>query len=124
LDEAETVGLPWDSGDEVSAHVPKTSRRTVYSTTTIAAVRLLIFTGCRLLEILHARWDWVDTEHSSLVLPDSKTGRRSVPLNAPALAVLETLPRNGPFLFPGPKSKGRKPVADSVLGMQFVGKLG
>lgn len=69
----------------------------------IAAIRLLLFTGCRMREILDARWDWVDWQRGMLVLPDTKTGRRSVWLNEPALAVLKRLPRieGNPFVIPG-----------------------
>jgi integrase len=38
-----------------------------------AALRLLLFTGCRLREILHLRWEHVDFERGLLLLPTSKT---------------------------------------------------
>jgi integrase len=60
-----------------------------------------MFTGCRLREILHLRWDWVDVERGLIFLPDSKSGRKTVILNAPALAVLAGLERVGPFVIPG-----------------------
>src|SRR5687768_10878983 len=44
----------------------------------IAAVRLLILTGCRLNEILTLRWDYVDFDEAALNLPDSKTGKKIV----------------------------------------------
>jgi integrase len=71
----------------------------------IAAIRLLILTGARLREILHARWEHVDFERGIIFLPDSKTGKKPVYLNAAALAVLADLPRleGSPFLFPGKK---------------------
>jgi integrase len=56
-----------------------------------AALRLLLFTGCRRGEILSLRWEHVDLERGLLFLPDSKTGRKPVVLGAPALAVLEGL---------------------------------
>jgi integrase len=59
----------------------------------IAAIRLLTFTGARLSEILTLKWEYVNLEHSMLLLPDSKTGRKAVHLNAPALAVLQNTPR-------------------------------
>ena len=59
----------------------------------VAAIRLLTFTGARRNEILTLRWDHVSEEHKSLMLPDSKTGRKAVHLNAPALAVLHAIPR-------------------------------
>ena len=59
----------------------------------LAAIRLLIFTGCRRNEILKLRWIDVDLDKSVIMLPTSKTGRRPVFLSAPALAVLSSLPR-------------------------------
>jgi integrase len=57
-----------------------------------AAIRLLLMTGCRRSEILGLRWDWIDLERAMIFLPDSKTGRKTVYLNAPALDVLANLP--------------------------------
>jgi integrase len=59
----------------------------------VAAIRLLLFTGCRRSEILGLRWDWIYTERAMILLPDSKTGQKAVYLNAPALDVLASLPR-------------------------------
>ena len=56
-----------------------------------AAIRLLLFTGCRSGEILNLRWVDVDTEHGIANLPDAKTGARPVYLPAPALQVLDEL---------------------------------
>jgi integrase len=58
-----------------------------------AAIRLLLLTGCRRSEILGLRWEWIDFERAMIFLPDSKTGRKPVYLNAPALDVLAHLPR-------------------------------
>jgi integrase len=59
----------------------------------IAAIRLLIFTGARLSEILTLKWEHVDEERGLLMLPDSKTGKKAIRLNAPARKVLEDIPR-------------------------------
>jgi integrase len=69
----------------------------------IGALRLLTFTGCRRNEILTLRWEHVDLAGGCLRLPSSKTGKRVVPLGAPALAVLAALPRRegNPFVLPG-----------------------
>lgn len=32
----------------------------------LAAIRLLLFTGCRMREVLDARWDWVDWQRGSV----------------------------------------------------------
>jgi integrase len=72
----------------------------------IAAIRLLTFTGARLSEILTLKWEYVNQEHGVLLLPDSKTGRKAVHLNAPALAVLQNLPRvgNNPYVICGERA--------------------
>jgi integrase len=57
-----------------------------------AAIRLLLLTGCRRSEILGLHWQWIDFERAMIFLPDSKTGKKPIYLNAPALEVLEKLP--------------------------------
>ena len=71
----------------------------------IAAIRLLIYTGARLNEILTLRWDWVDLEHGYLHLPDSKTGQKVIHLSPPALDLLSNLPKvkGNPFVIVGDK---------------------
>jgi integrase len=59
----------------------------------VAAVRLLIFTGARMTEILTLRWEWIDLDNGVIRLPDSKTGAKTIHLSAPARAVLDSLPR-------------------------------
>jgi len=59
----------------------------------ITAIRLLILTGARLNEILTAKWDYVDYEHSCLRLPDSKTGAKVVFLPPLAIEVLRDTER-------------------------------
>jgi integrase len=82
----------------------------------IAALRLLLFTGARLREILHLRWEHVDMERGLLFLPDSKTGKKTIFLNAPALEVLRSLERVGDCVIPGadpslPRADLKKPWA-------------
>ncbi len=59
----------------------------------ITAIRLLIFTGCRLNEIMTLKWGDVDFENGCLRLSDSKTGARVVHLGPPALDLLSNLKR-------------------------------
>ena len=73
----------------------------------VAAIRLLALTGCRRGEVLDLRWR--DIRKNAIVLPDSKTGPRSVPLGASARAIVDALPgprRKQAFLFP--KNAGRR----------------
>ena len=59
----------------------------------IAAVRLLVLTGCRLNEIMKLRWEHVDFPEAALRLPDSKTGAKTVQLGRAAVAVLSGIER-------------------------------
>lgn len=59
----------------------------------IGAIRLLLLTGARLNEVLGMKWEWIDWEAALVRLPDSKTGAKTVFLNAPALQVLSAIPR-------------------------------
>lgn len=71
----------------------------------VAAFRLLIFTGCRVGEILNLQWEHVDFEARCLRLPDSKTGSKTIYLSNPALKVLADLdpPEGNPFVVWGVK---------------------
>jgi integrase len=69
----------------------------------IAAIRLLLFTGCRVGEILSLKWVQVDLDRRMLLLPDSKTGAKPVYLSKAAVSVIKTLKRikNNPYVLPG-----------------------
>jgi integrase len=58
-----------------------------------ATIKLLVFTGARLSEVLGLQWDWVSIERGEARLPDSKTGAKTIHLPPPALEVLLGLPR-------------------------------
>ena len=73
----------------------------------IAAIRLLMLTGCRKAEILTLRWEHVDLDRGELRLPDSKTGPRTVWLSQPARRILDALERTGPWVFPA--AQGNRP---------------
>jgi len=108
LREAETTGIPWgvDEARPTAKHAPRLENRlTVVSPFAVAAIRLLLFTGCRRGEVLNLRWADVDFERGVAVLPDSKTGRKPVLLGAPALRVLADLPRVGDYVIAGDDPK-------------------
>jgi integrase len=75
----------------------------------IAAIGLLVLTGARLTEILTLRWEHVDLANQVLRLPDSKTGAKSIYLNAAAINLLRTMPRmaGNPYVIAGKKTGAR-----------------
>ena len=70
-----------------------------------AAVRILMLTGMRLMEVLALKWEYLDLEAGTAKLPDSKTGFKVVHLSAPALDILKGLTRYSNFVFPSDTSK-------------------
>ena len=75
----------------------------------IAAIRLLMLTGCRSDEILTLRWDDVNRTARVLRLRDSKTGPRMVPLTGQVLKVLDGIDRadDAPRILCGAKAGSR-----------------
>ncbi len=59
----------------------------------IAAIRLLLLTGCRKNEIVTLRWDDIDRTAGEIRIRDAKTGARRVPLTRAVEFVLAGIPR-------------------------------
>ena len=80
------------------------------SPSAVAVIRLLLFTGARVSEILSLRWSDVDLAAGMLRLPDSKSGRKTILLSAPAIEILDAWPHfaGSPFVFPGEGPAWRK----------------
>jgi integrase len=93
LVKAETEGVQWHPDPEKKLkHAPRPeNRRVKIDKFSAAALRLLIFTGARLREILNLQWRYVDLDRGLLLLPDSKTGPKVIVLAAPAIEVLDDL---------------------------------
>jgi integrase len=73
------------------------------SPSTIAAIRLLLYTGCRLNEILTLKWKNVFLEEKYIYLKDAKNGERVVPLNQVCIDLLKKLKKQGetPYVLRG-----------------------
>ena len=86
-------------------------------------IRLLLLTGCRKTEIVRLRWS--EVQGDTIVLADSKTGPRKVPLNTQARRVLERLPQNGSaFVFPSPLDPARPRGPNLALWYRVRGEAG
>ena len=86
------------SDDEIRKLSAVLSARADGSPGQVAAIRLLLLTGCRKSEILTLRWS--DYREGRLFLRDSKTGPRTVWLSRPARAILDGIARAGRWVFP------------------------
>jgi integrase len=69
----------------------------------VAAIRLLLLTGCRLKEIQTLKWEHVFLDDAELRLPDSKSGPKTIHLGAPAVSILRTVRRveDNPYVIVG-----------------------
>lgn len=71
-------------------------------------IGLLMLTGARRNELLHAKWSHIDLERKAWLIPTSKTGKhRYVPLSGAAVAIIEQLPKykDCDWLLPNPDTK-------------------
>jgi len=71
--------------------------------TAAQAILLLLLTGARRNEITYAKWDYVNWERRTLLVPLSKSGKpRNITLNAHAIELLRSVQRvnSNPYIFP------------------------
>ncbi|WP_022687629.1 site-specific integrase [Sphingomonas phyllosphaerae] len=117
---AETEGVPWRAADPLRPNAKHTPKRPEVRLTKIdreaaAALRLLIFTGARLREILHLRWREVDLDRGLLLLSDSKTGKKTIVLGSPAIVVLSELKAAAIALAATAGSRSTAPLSEYVF---------
>jgi integrase len=79
------------------------------------ALRFVILTACRSGEVRGARWSEISDTVWTIPAERMKAKKEQrVPLSAPAIAILDAIPKEvrGEFVFPGP---GAKPLSDVAL---------
>lgn len=90
-----------------SSRLPPRQRETegVEHPSVVPALRFILFTGVRKSEALELQWSWVYLDRGIVSFPDSKTGKKSIPISTPAREVLEGQERlsDNPYVFPGKK---------------------
>ncbi len=70
-------------------------------------ISMLLYTGARISELLHAEWKHIDLDKQQWLIPVTKNGSaRKVALSKAAVAVLEGAPRynNCPYILPNPET--------------------
>jgi len=102
--------LPWQ---EIGSFIAELRKREGIAP---RAVEFLILTGLRSGSVRGARWDEIDLDTGIWTVPGNrmKHGREfRVPLSPSALALLDSMPRSGAFVFPGRKADS--PQSDMTL---------
>lgn len=117
--EAGYPGLPWREREGASAkHRAKEGDRfTPISPRALAAIRLLLFTGARLSEILELKWEHVDFERATITLPSHKGGaRRAHSVSSNVLAIVNEIAREegSPWVLPAPSEYLSKSVVENA----------
>lgn len=109
-DALNTLEANWRERQATNTRGPRDKQKKVDTITpqSAAAIRLLLFTGARLNEILSLKWEYIDMERGIATLPDSKTGLKPLVLSVPALAVLESLPEMSEWVFPANSKTGHQ----------------
>ena len=82
-----------------------------------AAIQFAMLTGLRISEVISIRWERVNFEAASVLLPTTKTGRRIHPLSTAALSLLADLPVKGEHVF---CNAALLPVSYWVVRQAFV----
>ena len=74
----------------------------------VALIRLLLFTGARLSEILECKWEYIDFDHKMIELSDSKTGKKNIIICERCIDILKALPREArnPYVIISEKKQG------------------
>ena len=87
------------SGRELAALSTALKAEETRSPASVAAIRIAAVTGLRISEVLAIQWDHVDMDSGRMVLPSTKTGRRTHNPPSSALTVLRELLRINGWVF-------------------------
>jgi integrase len=71
-----------------------------------AAIRFLLLSGCRRMEVLSLPVDWLDPEGGCIRFGDTKSGAQIRPIGASAFAAIADTPRRNGWVFPAARGKG------------------
>ncbi len=72
----------------------------------LAAIRFLLLSGCRRMEVLSLPEKWLDAKAGCIRFGDTKTGAQIRPVGASAFAAIEATPRRNGWVFPASRGTG------------------
>jgi integrase len=101
-DELERLGAVLEAVEADQSELPQV----------VAAIRLLLMTGCRLNEILTLKWSGIDWNRGLLNLEDTKSGYQVRPVGSAALTYLDTLSWKDDLEFVIPGRDKSKPLVN------------
>lgn len=105
-EEIEALGNAFISLEQHGYTDPATGKKTSFDPFIGAALKILMLTGARCMEILSLKWEYLDKTRGIANLPDSKTGAKAIHIPEPAFAILDSLPRLNEYCFPGRRGNG------------------
>jgi integrase len=75
-------------------------------------LKMALYLGLRKSEIFRLKWDHIDFRHGFVRVVDPKRGEdATIPLNSAARGVLEAIPREAEYVFPGRGGRQRTTIA-------------
>jgi integrase len=92
----------------------------------LAAVRLILLTGFRLMEAQSLERSWIDQDAECVVFPDTKSGGQVRVVGKPALRLLKDQPElaGNPYVFPSDRTDSHyKQVPDLVARLCHIARL-
>lgn len=104
--EIEALGRAFQSMEQNGYIDPETGKKVTFDPVIGAALKVLLLTGARCMEILSLKWEYIDKTRGIANLPDSKTGAKALRLPEPAMAILDSLPKISEYCFPGRRGTG------------------
>jgi len=83
--------LSMEEIDKLSGVLKQLENNQAESPSSIAAIRLLLLTGCRLSEILTLKWNYIDMLNHRINFPDSKTGKKNIYISPYVIELLNNI---------------------------------
>jgi integrase len=106
------TALPWQDVPQFMAELRE------LKSTAARCVEFLILCASRTGEAIGARWDEIDLKTKTWTIPSSRMKNKKehrVPLSTGALVLLDSLPKDGPYVFGGDKALGETSLRRFVL---------